>query len=279
MSGRKTYAYRVLQYRHDPLAGELVNVGVMLHSAESCFLDIRVRSGLGRLHKLYADLDRSMLTSGLHAVEAAVAAVGRELTELLSVGLNIEDISRRIVGPGDGCFVWGAVGSGAAVDLSATLDRLHQRFVERHDVHKLRRRTDDDVWRPVRQMLEQRHIAHLLEPKVIQSSVERVEFAHSWKNGKYHCHQPIAFDYAKGDHILDKARLWAGTLHFLADSEDEFQIYFLLGAPQDQRLYKEYDMARRMLEKCPQQPEIYEDKNLDCFVDRIEDSIRRQSAH
>jgi hypothetical protein len=279
MSGRKTYAYRVLQYRHDPMAGELVNVGVMVHSAESCFLDIRVRSSLGRLDNLYIDLDRRTLTSGLHAVETAVAVAAGELPELLSVGLGVEDVSRRILGPGDGCFVWGAVGSGTTVDLPAALDRLYQRFVERHDVHAPRRRTDDDVWRPVRQMLEQRHIAHLLEPKVIQSSVERVEFAHSWKNGKYHCHQAMAFDYVKGDHILDKARRWAGILHSLTDSEDEFQIYFLLGAPQDQRLNKEYDIARRMLEKCPQQPEIYEDKNLDCFVDRIEDSIHRQAAH
>lgn len=279
MTVRKTYAYRVLQYRHDPMAGELVNVGVMVYSAESCFLDIRVRSGLGRLHKLYADLDRSMLTSALRAVEAAAGAVARDAVVLKSLTLDVEDVSRRILGQGDGCFVWGPVGSGIAAELPIVLERLYMRFVGKNDAHPMRNRTDDDVWRPVRQMLEQRNIAHLLEPKVIQSSVERVEFAHSWKNGKYHCHQAMAFDYVKGDHILDKARRWTGILHSLTDSEDEFQIYFLLGAPQDQRLNKEYDIARRMLEKCPQQPEIYEDKNLDYFVDRIEDSIRRQSAH
>lgn len=279
MSGRKTYAYRVLQYRHDPMAGELVNVGVMVHSAEWSFLDIRVRSSLGRLDNLYIDLDRRTLTSGLHAVENAVAVAARELPELLSVGLGVEDVSRRILGPGDGCFVWGAVGSGTAVDLPAALDRLYQRFVERHDVHAPRRRTDDDVWRPVQQMLEQRQISGHLNPKTIQSPINKVEFRHTWKNGIYHCHQPLALDFATPERIVDKARRWAGILLFLADSEDRFKVYFLLGAPQDQRLNKEYDIARRMLEKCPQQPEIYEDKNLDYFVDRIEDSIRRQSAH
>jgi hypothetical protein len=279
MSGRKTYAYRVLQYRHDPLAGELVNVGVMIHSAEACFLDIKVRSTLGRLDNLYLDLDRRTLTNGLHAIEAAVSAVGRELPQLLSVGLSIEDFSRRIVGPGDGCFVWGAVGSGVATDLAAALARLHQRFVERHDVHAQRRRTDDDVWRPVQQLLEQRQIASHLTPKTIQSPIDKVEFRHTWKNGIYHCHQPLTLDYATPERIMDKARRWAGVLLFLAESEDEFKVYFLLGAPQDARLNKEYDIARRMLEKCPQQPEIYEDNDINYFVDRIEDGIRRQPAH
>ena len=88
----------------------------------------------------------------------------------------------------------------------------------------------------------------------------------------------MTFDYINGDHILDKARRWAGILLFLADSEEKFKPYFLLGAPQDSRLNREYDIARRMLEKSPSQPEVFEEGDLEAFVDRIEDGIRRRDA-
>lgn len=278
MNGRITYAYRILQYRHDPMAGELVNVGVMLHSMEAGFLDIRVRSTLGRLQRLYTDLDRATLTAALRSMEAATALAARDVVGLLGPTIDVEEVSRRITGMGDGCFVWGPVGSGLAVDLPATLERLHQRFVGKYDTSSPHHRSDDDVWRPVQRMLDERKISDKLEPKIITSPLETIEFRHSWKNGKYHCYQPMTFDYKKADSILDKVRNWTGISFFLKDAEEEFQPYLLLGAPRDNRLGKEYALARRMLEKSPLKPEIYEENDVEEFANRIEDSIRRHDG-
>lgn len=278
MTTRDAYTYRVLQYRHDPVAGELINVGVMVHCVKRGYLDVRMRDGLGRLSKLYADFNRRHLTDTLRGVEVAARAVASDASRLMGLAMDAESVSERLIGAGDGCLHWGAVGGGLTTDPSVTLDKLFERLVIRHDVRTGKGRVDADVWRPVDRMLAERKIKDRLTPKTITSSIDHVEFAHAWKNGAWHCYQPLSFDLTDEEGIREKARRWVGALHCLSDAEEGFRPYFLIGAPQRDHLSQAYHAALRMLEKSPLTTEIYEEAQVIEFVDRIEDGMRRHDG-
>jgi hypothetical protein len=54
MSERQPYTYVVLRYRHDPLAGEFANVGVVLHAPRGRFLGAKLRTTPGgRLTRMF----------------------------------------------------------------------------------------------------------------------------------------------------------------------------------------------------------------------------------
>src|SRR5438128_7475375 len=72
MTMRAPYSYVLLRYRHDPLAGEFANVGVIMHQASAGFLDAKVRRTLGRLSAIFPDIDGEALRSSLRTVEREV---------------------------------------------------------------------------------------------------------------------------------------------------------------------------------------------------------------
>jgi hypothetical protein len=134
MTIRLPYTYSVLRYRHDSVAGELVNVGVLLHEPASKFLGIRVRDTLGRLTKLYSDLDASSFKDALRSVKNAAEFIRRtEADDLFTLCEDVRYFANRMFKDGDGCLVWGEIGSGITLNAALTLDKLFQRFVSQHD--------------------------------------------------------------------------------------------------------------------------------------------------
>jgi hypothetical protein len=80
---------------------------------------------------------------------------------------------------------------------------------------------------PVRDRLAELKLADRLQPKTIASPFDRVEFDHAWKNGKWHCFQPLSFDLANEETIREKARRWAGQMLALKEATEPFKLYFL----------------------------------------------------
>ena len=87
MTDRRPYTYVLLRYRHDPLAGEFANVGVLLHEPGSGYLDAKVRTTLGpRLTKMFPTLDGD-------AFKGSFQSVGRSVSGLASASWSIVAIS------------------------------------------------------------------------------------------------------------------------------------------------------------------------------------------
>lgn len=53
-------------------------------------------------------------------------------------------------------------------------------------------------------------VASILEKKTVATSKDEVEFEHAWKNGKWHCYQPLSFDPATVDSIQERPARWVG---------------------------------------------------------------------
>ena len=95
--------------------------------------------------------------------------------------------------------------SGLTANPAETLEKLYNRFVARYNEQQ-RQHRDDATWKPVRDLVE-RSLPIVSKPRRSLHHFDHVEFEHAWKNGAWHCYQPISFDLANEENVRDKARL------------------------------------------------------------------------
>ena len=194
---------------------------------------------------------------------------------LLASLKDARSFGRQVLPDDDSSFLWGPVGSGLTADPAETLAQLYDRFVTRYDGRPRQHRDDATVWRPVRDRLVELRLADRLQPKTIASPFDRVEFDHAWKNGEWHCFQPLSFDLANEENIREKARRWAGKILALKEATEPFKPYFFVGAPSDRALEGAYRAALKILTLSPLSSEVIEETRLDDLVGLIAKEIHQ----
>ena len=275
MTGDKPYTYTVLRYHHDVMTEEFVNVGVLVYFSNERHLAAKFRTTHGRLSAVFPDLDRKSFKQAMSSLKRAVARQAKSINKG-ALGLHQGDAStfaRAMLPEDDSSIRWSPVGGGVSDSVEGTLKRLFERLVSRYDTTPDHRRPDADVWRPVQKMLADRQLDVPLEEKVIRGSDDEIEFKHAWKNGIWHCYEPLSFDLATADNIKDKARRWAGHLLGVADAKEKFRPYFVVGPPKDARLDQAYETALATLRKSPQGAIVFTEDKISKLVDLIENEV------
>ncbi len=280
MTDRRPYTYVLLRYRHDPLAGEFANVGVLLHEPRSGYLEAKVRTHLGpRLKKMFPTVDGGSFKGSLQSIARSVRKLSsREGEDMLALLGDAASFARRVLPTDDSSFVWGDLGSGITDDPHRALENLYARFVTQYDDTATPSRDDAAVWRPVRDLLLARDIADRLQPKIISSDVDQVTFDHAWKNGAWHCYQPLSFDLSSNENIREKAARWAGHMLALKDSVEPFKPHFVVGVPSNPQLQIAYERAVALLRLSPGAPEVIEESAAEGLVDKIERELRAHDS-
>ena len=244
------YTYTILRYVHDIRTGEFLNVGVVLHVPAKSEVLFRTRTTYGRAKSVFPDLDGEAFRDAMSAIRRALSGVTKdaELSGLFGRDHDAASIARRALPADDSTLQWAPVGSGVTDDPAMTLERLYARLVVRYDLISRGRRTDLDVWRPVRDRLQERAIQIGFQEKVIAGRNDEISFKHAWKNGIWHAYEPLSFDLADADGIKDKARRWRGHLAAVADGASEpVRLNFIVGAPKDPALDSAYRNALAIL--------------------------------
>jgi hypothetical protein len=282
MSVKQPYTYTVLRYVHDVVTGEFVNVGVVFYLPRSNTLRISTRTTITRIKSVFPDLDRYAFTSAMRSVRRGIQKVANSLeTEgfLKSEG-DAGVFARAVLPPDESTLQWSPTGSGITDNPDEALARIYERFVGRYDRKLNHRRSDDEVWRPVRRKLEERNINAGFQEKIIRGGLDDILFKHAWKNGVWNVYEPVSFDLADSDGIKSKAREWFGHLAAVtADGPTElFKAHFLVGAPHDPKLSSAYRAAVEMLRHAPGHGEVFEESEIDKLVDKIEDDVRSHIA-
>lgn len=282
MTERRPYSYTVLRYVHDALSAEFVNVGVVVYAAPHRGLPpaliVRTRKTIGRMSDMFPTIVKTSFVSAMRSIDRAIGRLAKQMTKegRLFMDGDASTFARKAVPADESALQWSAPGAGLTDNPAATADKLFERFVAKYDVKQTLRRSDDEIWRPVRQRLEARNLAGELQRKVIGGGDDQVEFEHAWKNGRWHVYEAISLDLANADGIRDKAHRWLGQLTSLSKEPavEEFQPHFLVGAPSNPDLRSAYERAIKILKKSPIEPEIYEEDQIEALVDQIEDEVR-----
>lgn len=282
MTDRQPFSYVVLRYRHDPLAGELINVGVVLYAAGANFLKAAVRTTYGRLTKLYPDLEGSALTGDLRRLETALKRFAEsDASGMFASEHTAGSFAKRAIDDPAGSYVWSDTKYGVTGSPEDELQRLYERFIGRFDHVQTARRSDADVWRPARDKLLEKQLASFFEQKTIRSSRDEVSFDHAWKNGIWHCFQPLSFDLADTDSIQNKAARWVGHMVGLSNSEEAFRPYFIVGKPSEAKLSPAYERAIAFLSEAPSPnaPVVIREDEIESFVEELEQKMQHHSEY
>jgi hypothetical protein len=281
MTDKHKYTYSVLRYVHDIMTGEFINVGIVMHVPSLRMLKSQTRSTIGRLKGAFPDLDRSAFLSAMSSVRRSSKRLALELADETFEFESGDALkfARKIVGQDDSSLQWSTISGGVTDDVEKTFARVFERMVVRYDGRFARRRTDDEVWRPVREKLAERGVNVDLEGTVIVGATDDLSLKHAWKNGVWHAYEPLSFDLVDADGIKEKARRWRGHLEAVADGpHDKVKINFILGAPQNAALLPAFRTAVKILERSALDPVIYEESQIDDLVASIEDEVRAHHA-
>lgn len=277
MTGREPYSYTILRYVHDVVSGEALNVGVVMHMGASQQVRIRTNKTIGRLRGAFPDLDRQAFVSAMRAIDRSFDAVaGRMTTEFRLDGItDARSLALAVLPADDSALQWSPAGAGLTDDPAQTFEELYGRYVDRYATGTVNRRTDDDVWRPVRDGLARRGVDIPFALKTVTGTHDRIEFRRAWKNGRWHAWEPLSMDLADADGIKDKARRWRGHLSAVAQGAGErVDLHFLLGRPQNTALLEAYETAKTILAHAPFATEVVDEEDVDDLVASITEEYR-----
>jgi hypothetical protein len=273
---KTAYSYSVLRYVHDISTAEFINVGVVVLARDRRYLGVQMRHTYSRLSAMFPDLDRDAFKSSMRVIERALKDLGQTYAkdDLFPHEGDALALARSVLPADDSSLQWSPVGGGLTADPAATLDHLFERLVGRYDGKTERaKRLDEDVWRPIKERLDKAGISARLKPTVIHGKVDELKFDRAWKNGKWHCYEPLSFDLADAENIKDKARRWSGFLSAVRDAGNTFKPIFLVGAPHDAKLLPAFETAVEILRNSPVPPEVFTETEADKLATQMEADI------
>lgn len=261
------YTFSLVRYVHDPIAGESMNVGVLLFSPASSFLDVKLEYRYERFSSAFARFDGERFKQVLQYFSSAMEEARESLApRLLFVrdsadSMTSSDFAKRIWTDPGLSFRVSEPMAGIGEDMPSVLHELFDRFVtsqyERQDSEHL---SDDQVWSIYRGKLSS-EVTRNLRPKTFETSDYKIEFPHAFQNERWHVLQPLSMDYAAQARIQDKATRWLGAGTNLCESPEAVKgkYYFLLHPPEVRKHHDAYMKAKNILHKIPLEHEIYEE--------------------
>jgi hypothetical protein len=262
----------VLRYVYDQVTQEFVNVGIVAYSPESRQLRAYATQQYSRVSDLFDMVDGVRLRHTLRFIQDSVNARSLQLAEELEFrpSADLHEILNKILPIDDSSLRFDKAGAGLADNFEETAKKLFVRYVERYS-HSAsnQRRDDNEVWKSFRTSLDRKDVTRHLVPKRIVAKYFDYEFERSWKNGVWHIYEPLSFDLLDAHSMAEKANRWVGRATGLADSDDEFELHFLLGAPSDPRLETAFRKAENLLNKMTVKHQFVRESEAEQFASAL----------
>lgn len=286
MNNRESYSYSILRYVHDPSSGEFINVGVAIHSPRLGFFDIKIRTTLGRITETFPGVNGAGLRFLLRSINNKFLLISSVYKSPLNFGdkaSSLEEIIHSVLPRDDSSLIWSDIHSGLSNSPAQTLEKLFARYVTKYDQKKHKsRKTDEDLIRGFKKDLENRQLSDFFNEKVISTNVDDVKFPFAWKNGIWHCIEPISFDLSAPESIREKAHKYLGQITSANQSSEKFKIYLLVSKPQASGLESAFNKALGILQMMPVTSEVYYEEDKSVLLNKLTSQINAhevESAH
>lgn len=276
----QNYEFSVLRYVHDTLTGEFINVGVVIYCENEKWISAQCRNTYARVSAVFPNLNSSHFRKMMKFVQAEFCRANQSLnTELqLSEIKSLQTLLHKVLPKDDSSMQWSSVSAGLTLNLEEELALLYERYVSHYDAKIAReRRTEQDIWKDFKKTLENFSLSEEFQPKRISVKDDEIEFQHSWKNGIWHCIEPVSFDLTDGDYFKDKAHRWLGQLSSIQDSTEEFKVYLLVSPPTEIELQPAFNKALSILRKIPVASEIYLEQEAPRLAEEIQKKMETHS--
>lgn len=271
------YSFSILRYIHDIVSGEFINVGVVLYAPKARFLSAICTSRYGRLSKMFSNINGDHFRQVSRFIQAKLEEEGEKLLSELpfdQLPKRVIDFTTKVLPIDDSSLQFSPEGYGVTENPQLTLEQIYNRYVEKY-YEKTERpsRSDEDVWKVYKKPLEEKRILANLIPHQITGNNYEYEFKYSWKNEKWHVHEPVSFDLLEAISITDKANSWLGRITSLVDGGEPFKMNVLIGTPQDERLKSAFIKAQNIMHKMPCQHEFIREDEAVNFAESLKKEI------
>lgn len=279
---KKPYSFCVLRYAHDPIAGECLNIGVLVVSEQAAFLDLRLEAHFERLSSAFAGFEGERFKQVLRHFEAAVEKErvtlfeSRELFVADRSDVTADRIATRIWSDAGLSFRASEPMGGLSDDLPGTLVALFDRFVtSQYQRAQGENVSDDQVWSAVRPHLDP-VVIRALRAKRFETTNFSLEFPHALQNKQWHLVQPLSMDYTHSSRIQEKAARWLGNATALQDDIQarSSKLYLVLHRPSLEQHMAAYEKAKNLLHKMPMTHEIYEEDDVESLSAELYEHLR-----
>ncbi|BDW95631.1 hypothetical protein MACH10_13160 [Thalassospira tepidiphila] len=271
------YTYSLLRFSPDVLSGEAVNVGVVLYCPAQRFFAAKFRNSVGRVSKVFPEIDQVFFRKYLKVLGQNFSGFGGQFIDQLQyeVDQTASEIAKSLLADDASAFQWSEDRSGLTRNAEQTLGELFGRFVSRFDeVSPTSKKTEKDLWQEFSRDLRRRDILEVFESTTIHAPHAELSVKKAFKNGIWHCFEPVSFDLSEEGHINSKAYRWLGQVSAVSDADEDFKIYFLVAKPSDPQLTAAYDDAVHLLSKCGSRAKVYDEENLEKLGDDLEDVVK-----
>jgi hypothetical protein len=179
----------------------------------------------------------------------------------------------------DSALVWSDISTGICLSPEKTIQSLFDRYVSKYvntsPARIKKHKTDNDMWKSFNKSLVERNISKYFNKTTIQAEDDQVDFKKAWKNGIWHCLEPLSFDLKSSSQIREKAHKFIGELTSISDQQDAFKVYLILGKPESPALNSSFARVQKLLaKKLPYNAEFYLEEQKDSLVDKLALSIQ-----
>ena len=241
------YMYALLRYEHDIRTEEFLNLGLLFWVPEQRKLKFKHTENTSRLSATFPDSTPSEIFEVIK--ELAHRFERLDVQESAPSG-DLLNMAYSVLPRDDSSLRWSRLSAGVTESCDSTLDEIYRGLVARYEHKKARIvRTNRDVWSDLELRLKPHNVLHAISKTIVRSPMRKYEFDHSWQNDQRHIIAPISLDAEKADGIADKATEWMGRILDLNRSNDEFTLALVLGKPQKNAFYSEYESAVDLLRK------------------------------
>lgn len=273
------YTFSVIRYVHDPVAGEQLNIGVVLCSASGPYLGHLLESHYERLSSTFVDFDGEHYKRVIRQLESAFTSLAqrpeRTLFQLQQPVADVEHVISMIMPDRDTSIQFGPMLAGVTDDLEEETRRIFKRMVSsQYEGHKWEKRTDEEVWRVYQSPLMKRHVFSKLKQKTFATDDYSLKFDHAFKNERWHVLEPVSLDYVRPEGLQDRATKILGQATALKDNPEMGKMYLLLGPPKKSDYGAAYKKAKHLLEKMPIDHELVEESQADKFARELAEYMR-----
>jgi hypothetical protein len=275
---KSPYTYCVVRYLHDPTAGEMLNIGIVLRAPGVSYLGAQFDHHYERLSGAFAEFDGEHYRRTVFRFESAIESLVQGSTEMLFPLQEIPSDAGAVgawLSSDPGLSIqFGPTLSGVTDDPARALGSLFARMVTSQYPKGRDRRTDDEVWVTYNRALARKSVQKLLGPARIVTENADLKFDHGFRNERWHLLQPLAFDLVTKEAIQGKAIRWLGNATALRDSPDLAKMYLLLGRPSLDANIASYNKAKNLLHTMPIEHELIEEEDADAFAAHLREYMR-----
>lgn len=269
---RIEYNYCAVKYIHDPAAGEMLNIGVLVFSKSAGRVLGKFETHYDRLSTVFANFNGEHYRRVVRSFERGISRLNKKFEPaLFEVGFsNISEVFNSLV-PDLGLSIqFGPVLAGLTADLEWEVEEVFDRLVQSQAPSKEKKsRSDDEIWTVFSRPFGKRKIVSHLQPRSFLAHDNEWKFDHTFKNERWHILEPVTMDYVSSEWMQMKAARLVGEMTFLQDNKEIKKIYLLLGTPRVDSLQGAYVRAKNLLNEIPIEKELIEETEAEAFAEHL----------